>query len=106
MFKRNYYEGFFVPASVLSLYQEGGELIYQEDDETKDPMQELLMMAQQALEEQNPELAMQVCQMLVEMMLSSQQEAVESEEMEQEMPSKATSPKTTSPNEDNEELAY
>lgn len=81
MFKRNVTQGYFVPASVLSMYEEGGELKYQEGGQAEDPMQQIMMMAQQAVQEQNPDMAMQACQMLVEVMSAGGQEEAD-EEME------------------------
>lgn len=73
----------YIPAGVIGLYQEGGEMVMSEEamETESNPAEELLMMAQQALESQDPEMAFGVCQMLIEMM-SPEQET--SEEMEEE----------------------
>lgn len=59
----------FVPGSVIGFYQEGGEMgtpaAMQED-----PMQQMLMMAEQALGNQDCESDMVVCQMLIELAMS------------------------------------
>jgi len=74
----------YVPSSIIGLYQDGGELAMSEDqmnqEETQDPMAEIMGMAQQALESNDGEMALQVCQILLEMMSQGE------EEMSEEMP--------------------
>jgi hypothetical protein len=88
----------YVPANVLGLRQEGGQMVQgtpanmQEGGE--DPMQQIMMAAQQAVEENNAELALQVCAALVQMVMgaSEQEQApaegapMEEAPMEEEMP--------------------
>jgi hypothetical protein len=67
----------YVPAHIIGLYQEGGELAMSEDQMAQeqpqeDPMSEIMGMAQQALEANDGEMALQVCQALLQIM--SQQE--------------------------------
>ena len=54
----------------VKFFQEGGVMAPQQD-----PMQVLLQGAQQALQSQDCEIAMQVCQMLVELTSGAQQAA-------------------------------
>lgn len=59
-----------VPAKVLGWKQEGGTMVPSEEPaaaDAQDPMMEILNMAMQAVEAQDPQMAMQVCTMLVEM---------------------------------------
>jgi len=77
-----------IPARVLGLRQEGGELIESGEPaaaEAQDPMMDILNMAMQAVEEQDPETAMQVCVMLVEIAGGGEEASMEEESME-EMP--------------------
>lgn len=74
----------YVPANIIGLYQEGGELAMSEDQMSQeapaeDPMMEIMGMAQQALEANDGEMALQVCQILLEMMSQGQEQ--ESPEM-------------------------
>jgi len=67
----------YVPAYVIGLKQEGGEIEMSEENMTteepeQDPMEEIIMTAQKALETKNSELAMQVCQMLIEYIMEQQ----------------------------------
>lgn len=63
----------YVPSSVLGLYQEGGQMVQGTpanmggEGSGQDPMQQIIMAAQQAVEENNAELALQVCAALVQM---------------------------------------
>lgn len=59
----------FVPAHVLGIRQEGGEIIQEQPSAvaTQDPMMELLTGASQALQAQDCAMGMQVLQMLVDM---------------------------------------
>jgi len=81
----------FVRADKIGIYQEGGEIVMGEPAaESEDPMMQLIAMATDALEAQDANLAMQVCQMLVEMTSGEEQmeQPVEDEMagMEAEMP--------------------
>lgn len=59
----------YIPSGILGIYQEGGEVVQGEPEnmQEEDPMQQLLMMASQAVESQDGQMALQVCQVLVEM---------------------------------------
>jgi hypothetical protein len=80
----------YVPASILGIRQEGGEIMVEEPSnmqpEGGDPMQELLMGAQQAVEANDGQLALQVCAMLLEMAMGAAQEAPMEEAPMEEMP--------------------
>lgn len=71
----------YVPLHVLGLYQEGGEIVPMEEptpgEGEGNPMEEIITMAIKALQEQDPNMAMQVCQMLVEFVKGEQQETSE-----------------------------
>lgn len=74
----------YVPSHIIGLYQEGGELKMSEEamqeEPTEDPMMEVLTMAQQAVENNDSEIALQVCQMLVDMMMQQQEKPEQEEE--------------------------
>lgn len=58
----------FINPAVIGLYQEGGEIVEGTPapiEEGQDPLQQLVMVAQQALEEQNCEAAMMVAEGLL-----------------------------------------
>lgn len=84
----------YVPASILGLYQEGGEMVQGTPANMggemggEDPMQQIIMAAQQAVQEGNGELALQVCAALVQMVAGAAEQAPaeESAPMEEEMP--------------------
>lgn len=71
----------FIPGPVVGFYQEGGEMVEGEPAEIgmEDPMQQLIMGAQQALETQDCEISMAVCAMLMELVAGAapQGEAME-----------------------------
>lgn len=69
----------FVPSKVLGFYQEGGEMVQGEPEGMgdQDPMEQLLMMAAQAVEANDGQMALQVCQVLVEMAGGIEEEAAE-----------------------------
>ena len=72
---------FHISAHKIGIYQEGGEMVMGEPAaESEDPMMQLAAMATDALEAQDANLAMQVCQMIVEM--TSGEPAVEEETVE------------------------
>lgn len=72
---------FHISAHKIGIYQEGGEMVMGEPAaESEDPMMQLAAMATDALEAQDANLAMQVCQMIVEM--TSGEPAVEEEMVE------------------------
>lgn len=82
MFEREN-KGYYVPASVLGLFQEGGEL---KEMPEQDPMAQVLEMAMQAVQNQDADMAMMVCQALVEMAQGAQPaEEAPMEEAPQEM---------------------
>lgn len=69
MFVKNNDQAPYVPLHVLGLYQSGGALMPLEEgtpDTEKNPMEDIVMMAMQAVEEKNSDLAMEACEMLVE----------------------------------------
>ena len=76
----------YIPSGILGLYQEGGAMVQGEPEnmQEQDPMAQLLMMAQQAVESQDGEMALQVCQVLVEM--AGQMEAAPAEAAPAEQP--------------------
>ena len=77
----------YVPAHILGIRQEGGEVMMGEPDmgePVADPMEELVMGAQQAVESGDGQLALQVCAMIVELAMGGAQE--EQPPMEEEMP--------------------
>lgn len=82
-------QGFYVPGSTLGMYQEGGEMVTSSmmmEDESQmnqDPMVQLMDMATMAVQEMNGELALQVCQMLVEMN-TPQEEIVEDDSIDED----------------------
>lgn len=60
----------FIPGHIIGLYQEGGELVEGEPMPTEaeqDPFAQLVMMAEEALASENPEIAMQVCSMILQL---------------------------------------
>lgn len=77
---------YYVPSSVLGINQEGGMVAPPEGTEQMDPMQELLMMAQQAVEAGDGDMALQVCAALVEMAMGGAEEAPAEEMPAEEMP--------------------
>lgn len=70
----------YVPAHVIGLYQEGGQMQMSEEM-PQDPMMEIASMAQQAVETNDGQLALQVCQVILQML---QQEEAPMEEMPME----------------------
>ena len=76
----------YIPSGILGLYQEGGAMVQGEPENMgggEDPMAQLLMMAQQAVESGDGEMALQVCQVLVEMAGQMEGGAPEEAPMEQ-----------------------
>lgn len=90
MFKRNFKDGYFVPASVLSLYQEGGVLKkYDETAQTQDPMIQLIESAPKVLESNDCDMMKQFVMMFIEVTSGGQQmegEETESMPTEEEVP--------------------
>lgn len=84
MFKRNVTEGYYVPASVLSMYEEGGELVYDEGGQTEDPMMQLMEAAPQVLESGDCEMMKNFITMFIEALGGGQEMA--QEEMPAEEP--------------------
>lgn len=62
---------------VVNKFQQGGEVAPQQP---ANPMEEILMIAQQALQTQNCEAAMAVCQALIEMVSGAPAEQAPAEE--------------------------
>lgn len=83
----------YIPPSVIGLYQEGGELVMSEEamEQEENPTEQLFMMAQQALENKDAEMAFAVCEMILSMMTQAQEPMEEEgeeqniEESEEEM---------------------
>lgn len=88
----------YVPARVLGIRQEGGEVMMGEPDMGApmeggdDPVEEILMMAQQAVEAQDGAMALQVCAALVEVAMGGapaeapmEEEPMMEEDMEEPM---------------------
>jgi len=61
----------FIPPHVIVLYQDGGEMGAPAGMQ-EDPMQQLLMMADQAVAQQDCGAAMDVCQGFIELVMSAQ----------------------------------
>ena len=77
-----------IPASKLGWKQEGGAMVPSEEPaaaDAQDPMAEVLQMAMQAVEAQDPQMAMQVCTMLVEMANAQAPEAMDGGELDKMM---------------------
>lgn len=64
----------------LKFLQEGGPMGAPAEAQPQDPMEEIVNMAAQALQANDPNLAMQVCQALVQMAEQAAQAAAPTEE--------------------------
>lgn len=75
---------FYVPSTVVGLYQEGGEMVMGEPAAvSEDPMMQLIAAAEEALNSQDPEMAFQVCAALMQLYSDQQGGGVEEQEAEE-----------------------